>query len=217
MIATCTSGRIAAFMAEPHPGRRGLRGRAGGLFQAHLARGAGRRAVCLIIDEVQTGWGRTGRYWCGIEHWGVEPDVITFAKGIANGAPSGLHRRHARGGGGGGRPHLIDLWRQTRWRWRRLTRRWSTSRSTGFGRTRRLGVMNFARGMEKMQEAHPFIGDVRGMGLMQAFEMVVPDGSKKPDGGSSLRLSPTPRASTGCSSARADFTATRFGLRRTST
>ena len=43
----------------------------------------------LIIDEVQTAWGRTGQYWCGIEHWGVEPDIMTFAKGIANGAPVG--------------------------------------------------------------------------------------------------------------------------------
>src|SRR5438093_587740 len=43
----------------------------------------------FICDEVQTGWGRTGDTWCGIEHWGVEPDIMTFAKSIANGFPVG--------------------------------------------------------------------------------------------------------------------------------
>ena len=43
----------------------------------------------FICDEVQTGFGRTGEKWFGIEHWGVEPDIITCAKGMANGAPMG--------------------------------------------------------------------------------------------------------------------------------
>ena len=41
----------------------------------------------FICDEVQTGFGRTGGKWWGIEHWGVEPDIMTMAKGIANGMP----------------------------------------------------------------------------------------------------------------------------------
>ena len=41
-------------------------------------------------DEVQTGWGRTGDKWFGIEHWNVEPDIITSAKGMANGVPIGM-------------------------------------------------------------------------------------------------------------------------------
>jgi hypothetical protein len=44
----------------------------------------------FISDEVQTGWGRTGGKWFGIEHWGVTPDIITGAKGFGNGSPIGL-------------------------------------------------------------------------------------------------------------------------------
>src|SRR5437867_738150 len=44
----------------------------------------------FISDEVQTGWGRTGGKWFGIEQWGVTPDVITSAKGLGNGSPIGL-------------------------------------------------------------------------------------------------------------------------------
>ena len=44
----------------------------------------------FISDEVQTGWGRTGDKWWGIEQWGVTPDIITSAKGLANGLPIGL-------------------------------------------------------------------------------------------------------------------------------
>lgn len=43
----------------------------------------------FISDEVQTGWGRTGGKWFGIEQWGVDPDIMTFAKGMGNGTPIG--------------------------------------------------------------------------------------------------------------------------------
>ena len=87
-LATCTDGKIAAFMAEPIQGVGGFGVVPKDYFKRilPLVKAAG---GVLIIDEVQTGWGRTGKYWCGIEHWGVEPDIMTFAKGIANGAPVG--------------------------------------------------------------------------------------------------------------------------------
>ena len=87
-IDTSTSGKIAAFMAEPIQGVGGFAVAPKDYFKRILpvVRAAG---GLLIVDEVQTAWGRTGDYWCGIEHWGVEPDILTFAKGIANGAPVG--------------------------------------------------------------------------------------------------------------------------------
>ncbi len=180
MIATCTSGRIAAFMAEPIQGVGGFVVAPEDYFKRILpvVRAAG---GLLIIDEVQTGWGRTGRYWCGIEHWGVEPDVITFAKGIANGAPVGCTvatPEVAEAVDGltlstfGGNPVAMAQAYATI-EYIEKHRLWENAEEQG-GRLR-------AR-MEKMREAHPFIGDVRGMGLMQAFEMVVPDGGKEPDG-----------------------------------
>ncbi len=71
-LATVTDGRIAAFMAEPIQGVGGFIVAPQDYFRRvlPLVREAG---GVLIIDEVQTGWGRTGRHWCGIEHWGWSP------------------------------------------------------------------------------------------------------------------------------------------------
>ena len=52
----------------------------------------------FISDEVQTGWGRTGGKWFGIEQWGVMPDIITSAKGLGNGSPIGRDGGAAGGG-----------------------------------------------------------------------------------------------------------------------
>ena len=111
-IQTTTSqGRIALSWRSPYKGRRfyhapkeyfkeivGIVRKYGGLF---------------ICDEVQTAWGRTGGKMFGIEHWGVEPDIMTFAKGMANGVPIGAtinpgsRRQYAR-------QHDLDLRRQSR-------------------------------------------------------------------------------------------------------
>ena len=87
-IATGTEGRIAAFMAEPIQGAAGFIVPPADYFQRimPIVREAG---GVFISDEVQTGWGRTGGKWFGIEQWGVEPDIMTFAKGMGNGSPIG--------------------------------------------------------------------------------------------------------------------------------
>jgi len=88
LIQTETSGQIAAFMAEPILGVGGFIVPPDEYFQVAvgIARNYGGVFVC---DEVQTGFGRTGEKWFGIEHSGVEPDIMTMAKGIANGFPVG--------------------------------------------------------------------------------------------------------------------------------
>jgi alanine-glyoxylate transaminase / (R)-3-amino-2-methylpropionate-pyruvate transaminase len=85
-LATCTDGKIAAFMAEPIQGVGGFAVAPADYFRRIEPLGArGRRH-----PDHRRGADRLGPHrphWCGIEHWGVEPDVMTFAKGIANGAP----------------------------------------------------------------------------------------------------------------------------------
>lgn len=179
VIATCTGGRIAAFMAEPIQGVGGFVVAPKDYFRRiePIVREAG---GVMIVDEVQTGWGRTGTHMCGIEHWGIEPEVMTFAKGIANGFPVGCTittPEIAEAVTGltlatfGGNPLAMaavlatievieedDLPANAERQGRKLRER-----------------------LDEMAGAHPFVGEVRGMGLMQALELVVPDGSRTPD------------------------------------
>lgn len=185
MLATSTDGRIAAFMAEPIQGVGGF-----GLIPqeyfrrvAPLIREAG---GVLIVDEVQTGWGRTGKYWCGIEHWGVEPDIMTFAKGIANGAPVGAtvmtpeiaeSLKALTLSTYGGNPVTMAQALATI-EYIEKNRLWENAETQGARLRER---------MEGMAKDRPFIGDVRGMGLMQAFEFVRP-GTKQPEPAKATRF-----------------------------
>ena len=92
LIRTTTSGRIAGFIAEPIQGVGGFITPPKEYFPivAKIVRNHG---GIFISDEVQTGWGRTGGKWFGIEQWGVTPDIITSAKGLGNGSPIGAHGR----------------------------------------------------------------------------------------------------------------------------
>ena len=88
LIKTATSGRVAGFIAEPMQGVGGFITPPREYFEivAGIVR---KHGGIFISDEVQTGWGRTGGKWFGIEQYGVAPDVITSAKGLGNGIPSG--------------------------------------------------------------------------------------------------------------------------------
>jgi 4-aminobutyrate aminotransferase-like enzyme len=87
LIQTATVGRVAGILAEIVIGSGGFIVPPKEYFQivADIVRRAG---GLFIADEVQTGWGRTGKMF-GIDHYGVTPDVMTFAKGMANGTPIG--------------------------------------------------------------------------------------------------------------------------------
>src|SRR3984957_1121353 len=89
MIKTSTSGRIAAFVAEPIQGVGGFITPPKEYFE--IVHGIVKKYGGLFIsDEVQTGWGRTGGKWFGIEQYGVIPDIMTGAKGLGNGMPVGV-------------------------------------------------------------------------------------------------------------------------------
>ncbi|HVD76358.1 MAG TPA: aminotransferase class III-fold pyridoxal phosphate-dependent enzyme, partial [Vicinamibacteria bacterium] len=88
VIKTTTSGRPAAYIAEPIMGVGGFITPPKDYFPT-VAEIVRRYDALFIADEVQTGWGRTGRKWFGIEQYGVKPDIIVAAKSLGNGHPVG--------------------------------------------------------------------------------------------------------------------------------
>ena len=160
----------------------------------------------FISDEVQTGWGRTGKGWFGIEHWEVEPDILTAAKSLANGFPIGLtvatpEIANAYQGPTiatfGGNPiacvtasAVIDLIEEDD-----LIRNCDVVGSY------------LHDGLLEMQKKYPIIGDVRGLGMMQAIELVPDPKTKEPAPALPTRCW-KPRANADCSSAKAACTTT---------
>ncbi len=178
VIRTTTSGRIAGFIAEPIQGVGGFVVPPKEYFPI-VADIVKRYGGLFISDEVQTGWGRTGGKWFGIEQWGVQPDIITSAKGLANGAPIGLTIA---------RPEVADSLKGATI---------STFGGNPISMTAAKAVIDFIEDqklsinaaevgvylrskLNELQDKHPIIGDVRGMGLMQAVELVEDRESKKP-------------------------------------
>ncbi|HVX45084.1 MAG TPA: aspartate aminotransferase family protein [Mycobacteriales bacterium] len=98
VIETTTSGDIACLIAEPIQGVGGFVTPPDGFFGA-IKEVLDEYGILFIADEVQTGWGRTGEHFWGIDAHGVRPDLMTFAKGLGNGLSIG---------GVVGRPELID-------------------------------------------------------------------------------------------------------------
>lgn len=178
LIATETCGRVAAFIAEPILGIGGFIVPPKEYFQvaSEIVR---RHGGIFISDEVQTGFGRTGGRMNGIEHFGVEPDVMTFAKGMANGLPIGATiatEKVAESISGlsistfGGNPVCAVAAMATI----------ETIESERVVERSRILGDRLRRGLEELGDRTPWVGDVRGMGLMQAFELVEDPKSKEP-------------------------------------
>ncbi|HMO80802.1 MAG TPA: aspartate aminotransferase family protein [Pyrinomonadaceae bacterium] len=178
LIQTTTTGEIAAFMAEPILGVGGFIVPPPEYFGIvyDIARKHG--GLC-IADEVQTGWGRTGDKWFGIEHWGVEPDIITSAKGMANGIPIGWTIAT---------PEVADAFPG-------LT--FATFGGNPVSTAAALAVIKLIEDDDlrtnarvvgdylrtkllELKDKYPVIGDVRGMGLMQGIELVKDRQTKDP-------------------------------------
>ena len=177
-IQTTTSGHPAAFMAETIQGAGGYIVPPPGYFQraVEIIHAYGGVFIC---DEVQAGFGRTGDNWFGIEHWGVEPDIMIMAKGIANGFPVGatITRDEIAEAWApktistfGGNPIAMAAAVATN---DVMVREDTPARSAERGRQLRSGL-------ESLQREHEWIGDVRGMGLMQALELVDDRATKHP-------------------------------------
>jgi 4-aminobutyrate aminotransferase len=178
VLATTTTGQPAAFIAEPILGVGGFITPPREYFQrvVEVVRKAGGLFIC---DEVQTGWGRTGRYWNGIEHYGVQPDIMTFAKGAASGLPIGITISTPEIAASfkgltlstfGGNPITATA---------AMATMHIMERENIPARAERLG-QRLRAGLEALKEKHPLIGEVRGMGLMQGVELVEDRKTKAP-------------------------------------
>lgn len=166
----------AAVVVEPILGEGGYVVPTPGFFPA-LRRLCDKYGILLIADEVQTGVGRTGKWWA-IEHWGVEPDILCSAKGIASGVPLGATIARAsimdwppgtHGNTYGGNPLACAAGMAT------------------FDLVEKQYMHNAAQvgeyaldALTEIQARHPSIGDVRGKGLMIGVEFVKDRASKAP-------------------------------------
>ena len=165
VLATMTApAETAAFLVEPVLGEGGYVP-ANTVFMEGLRERADRHGILLVLDEVQTGWGRTGRFW-GHDHFGVRPDILITAKGLASGFPlSGIAAS-------------TEL----------MAKAWPGSQGGTYGanavacaaaiatldviqeenlveNARVVGAV-LAAGLDKVAAGNPAIGDVRGLGLM---------------------------------------------------
>jgi 4-aminobutyrate aminotransferase len=84
LLTIATAGDVACMIAEPIQGVGGFATPPDGFFGA-LHKSLANRGILFIADEVQTGWGRTGDHFWGYEAHGLVPDMLTFAKGVGNG------------------------------------------------------------------------------------------------------------------------------------
>jgi 4-aminobutyrate aminotransferase-like enzyme len=171
LIRTTTTGRIAAFLAEPIQGVGGFITPPPEYFE--IAVGIIRKyGGVFICDEVQTGFGRTGGSMWGIAHWGVTPDIMTMAKGVANGLPLGVTIATPEIAGAlkaltistfGGNPVSCAAANATL---EIIEKEDLPGNAEKMGRLLREGLEELRRRFPKA------IGDVRGMGLMQGLELV---------------------------------------------
>jgi len=177
--------QVAAILVEPIQGEGGYVVPPAGFLPA-LRRVCDEHGILLILDEVQTGFGRTGQMFAA-QAFNVQPDIMAIAKGIANGFPmSATVASHslmsqwspgAHGTTFGGNPiacaaalAVLDVIRE----------------ENLLENCRTMGA-RLLEGFRSLKNRYPFIGDVRGLGLMVAMELVEP-GTKTPDGARAMAV-----------------------------
>jgi 4-aminobutyrate aminotransferase/(S)-3-amino-2-methylpropionate transaminase len=177
---------IACVIAEPVQGEGGFVVPGPG-FLSRLQEFCGQHGILFIADEVQTGFGRTGR-WFGIEHFDVEPDLVATAKALGGGLPIGavtgraeiLEAIHVGGLGGtfGGNPVACAA---------ALEVIETIERDGLLERAERVGAA-LREALEGMGEEFDLVGEVRGLGAMVAVELVDDPLTKHPAKGAATRI-----------------------------
>jgi len=160
---------VAAIFVEPIQGEGGYV-IAPGAFMQELRRICDRHGILLVVDEVQSGVGRTGKWWA-VEHTGVHPDIVCSAKGIASGMPLGVTISKAgimdwvpgsHGSTFGGNPVSIAAALATL----------DVIENEGLLRNAKEVGDHMLKRMADWPRKHRIVGDVRGRGLMIGVEIV---------------------------------------------
>jgi 4-aminobutyrate aminotransferase len=165
---------VAAILVESIQGEGGYIVPTPGFFPA-LRKLCDKHGILMIVDEVQSGIGRTGKWW-GVEHFGVEPDIVCSAKGIASGLPLGaiiardsIMRNWEPGSHGntfGGNPISCAAALAT------LDLLGDKDANGGFIENAREVGQYIMDALEEIQPRHPSMGQIRGKGMMIGVELV---------------------------------------------
>jgi 4-aminobutyrate aminotransferase len=167
---------VAAIFVEPIQGEGGYVV-APDNFMRELRGICDRHGILLVVDEVQSGAGRTGKWWA-VEHTGVEPDMVCMAKGIASGMPLGVCMSRAEimdwapgshASTFGGNPVSIAAAIATL----------DIIEREGMANAGRVGALMLQR-LDGWKKTQPLVGDVRGRGLMIGIEMVKDKATREP-------------------------------------
>ena len=178
LIKTATSGKVAAFIAEPIQGVGGFVTPPEEYFR-EISSIIKANGGLIISDEVQTGFGRTGDYWFGIEHWGIEPDIITCAKAMANGTPVGATVTTPEIAAAIKGPQISTFGGNPVSAVAALATIEVIEEEGLLANAAAMGS-KLAEGLNHLKTTHAIVGDVRGKGLMQAIELVNDPESKEP-------------------------------------
>src|SRR3984893_4882050 len=172
VLATVVGGDVAALIAEPIQGVGGFTMAPDGLFAAYKDI-LDEQGILFISDEVQTGWGRTGQSFFGIQNHGMTPDIMTFAKGLGNGFAVGgivargdlLDNLHAVGlATFGGNPISMAA--------ANATLDYVLDHDLPANAAKHGAII--INGLKEAAPRLPIVGDVRGKGLMFAVELIDP-------------------------------------------
>ena len=167
---------VAAIFIEPIQGEGGYVV-APAIFMQELRRICDRHGILLVADEVQSGAGRTGKWWA-IEHTGVEPDIVCIAKGIASGMPLGICMTRAEimdwkpgshASTYGGNPVAIAAALATL----------DILENHGMANAAKVGE-NMMKRLKEWPEKYAIVGEVRGRGLMIGIEIVQDRATRQP-------------------------------------
>ena len=174
VIKTNTSGNVAAFIAEPIQGNAGIITPPQGYFK-RVKEILDQYNILMIIDEVQTGFARTGKMFA-IENFDVVPDIMTIAKALGNGTPISAFIASAKIANTYTRPGASTLGGNPVSSTAALATLEYIQRHDLLTKAKLRGKQ-LKNGLKKLQEKYAMIGDIRGIGLMVGAEFIHADKS----------------------------------------